>query len=89
MHQFLDVAHRSGIRVYALAGNLDWGMMQNWVMANIARPLINFNAMATQATEKFDGLVLDVEYWQDELRYPPSLHLPGLCDDGRYHRVVQ
>jgi hypothetical protein len=80
MKQFLDLAHRSGIKVYALAGNVDWAQNQAWVMKNIIEPLMAYNAMCQQASQKFDGIVLDVEYWQDENLYPPAAHLPGLCD---------
>ena len=80
MKQFLDLAHRSGIKVYALAGNVDWAQNQQWVMKNIIEPLCAYNALCQQASQQFDGIVLDVEYWQDEVTYPPAQHLPGLCD---------
>lgn len=80
MKQFLDLAHRSGIKVYALAGNVDWAQNQQWVMKNIVEPLCAYNALCQQASQQFDGIVLDVEYWQDEVTYPPAQHLPGLCD---------
>lgn len=77
MKQFLGVAQASGIRVYALAGNVDWGQNHAWVMKNIVQPVINFNAMTGAA---FDGFILDVEYWTNETSYPPADHLPGLLD---------
>lgn len=77
---FLDAAHRSGIKVYALAGDLGWATVQQWVMKNIVEPLMAYNAMCTKPSEQFDGMMLDVEYWQDETAYPPSVHLPGFCD---------
>jgi hypothetical protein len=80
MRQFLDVAHRSGIRVYALCGAPDWGTNHAWVMSNIVEPVIAFNAMGTQQSHQFDGVCLDVEYWTDEGTYPPSTNLPGLLD---------
>lgn len=80
MRQFLDVAHRSGIRVYALCGDLGWGTNHSWVMANIVEPLIAFNAMGTAQSHQFDGVCLDVEYWADEQNNPPATNLPGLCD---------
>lgn len=80
MKQFLDVAHRSGIRVYALCGDLGWAVNQAWVMKNIVEPIIAYNALSTKTSEQFDGLCLDVEYWADEAQYPPATNLPGLCD---------
>ena len=80
MKQFLDLAHRSGIKVYALAGDLGWGQNHAWVMKNIIEPLCAYNALCQYASQQFDGIVLDVEYWADEGTYPPAQHLPGLCD---------
>lgn len=80
MRQFLDLAHRSGIRVYALCGNTDWGVNHAWVMNAIVEPVIAFNAMGTQQSHQFDGVMLDVEYWTDEANYPAATNLPGLCD---------
>ncbi len=80
MKQFLDLAHRSGIKVYALAGDLGWGTSHQWVMKNIIEPLCAYNALCQQASQQFDGIVLDVEYWADEVAYPPATNLPGLCD---------
>lgn len=79
IHQFLDVAHRSGVKVYALAGNVDYGTNHAWVMDNIVEPLMASDAMATSPSKRFDGVLLDVEYWTDEVNYPPSTNLPGLC----------
>jgi len=83
VRQFLDLAHRSGIRVYALCGAPDWGTNHAWVMNAIVEPLIAFNAMGTQQSHQFDGVCLDVEYWMDEATYPPATNLPGLCDLAR------
>lgn len=80
LRQFLDVAHRSGIRVLALAGSIDWGVNQAWVLKNIIEPLLAFNSIGTKTSEQFDGLCLDVEYWSDEVTYPPATNLPGLLD---------
>ncbi len=80
MAQFLDVAHRSGIKVFALCGNVDWGTNHQWVMKNIVEPFRAYQAICTKTSEQFDGMIFDVEYWQDEITYPPSTNLPGFCD---------
>ena len=80
MRLFLDAAHRSGIQVYALAGDLGWGTNHAWVMKNIVEPFIAYNALGVKPSEQFDGMMLDVEYWADEVQNPPTDHLPGLCD---------
>jgi uncharacterized lipoprotein YddW (UPF0748 family) len=80
MKLFLDAAHRSGIRVFALCGDLGWGQAQAWVMKNIVEAVMAYNALAVKPSEQFDGFQLDVEYWADEVANPPSTHLPGLCD---------
>src|SRR5882672_8489428 len=77
--QFLDLAHRSGIKVYAMAGNTDWGNNQQWVMKNIVEPIMALNAIAASPSKQFDGIVLDVEYWTDT-NLSPAVHCPGLCD---------
>lgn len=77
---FNDAAKRSGIKVYALCGDLGWGTSQQWVMKNIFNPLLAYQSMCTKTSEQFDGLILDVEYWQDEVTYPPSTHVPAVCD---------
>lgn len=77
MMKFIEAAHKSGIRVYALAGNVDWGVNHQWVMKNIVEPVVAFNSIVV---EGFDGFILDVEYWTDEQNYPASTNLPGLCD---------
>lgn len=78
--KFVDAAHLSGCKVYALAGNVDWGTNHSWVMKNIVNPVLAYNSMADRASEKFDGFLLDVEYWTDEISYPPATNLPGFCD---------
>lgn len=77
---FLEVAHLSGIRVYALAGDLGWGQTHSWVMSNIVEQLLAYQAGCNEVSQQFDGACLDVEYWADENTYPPENHLPGLCD---------
>lgn len=80
IRQFVDAAHKSGIKVFALAGSIDWGVNQHWVGRNILGELAQFNAMGASASQQFDGIMLDVEYWTDETTYPPSTNLPGLCE---------
>jgi len=80
MRQMVDRLKRSGVKVYALAGAADYGQNHAWVQKNIVEPIIAFNAQAQDISGRFDGLILDVEYWQDEVSNPPSTHLPGLCD---------
>lgn len=80
--EFIDAAHKSGIEVYAMAGNVDWAVNQAWVNKNVIWPIQKYNAMhnASFPKSRFDGIVLDVEYWTDEVTYPPATNLPGLCD---------
>lgn len=80
LKQFLDVAHRSGVKVYALAGNVDWGTNHQWVLKNIVEPFTAYQALCTKTSEQFDGIIFDIEYWTDETTYPPSDHVPGICD---------
>jgi hypothetical protein len=78
LRQFLDVAHRSGIQVHALAGNSDWAINQSWVQTNVVRNIKFFNNQG-QDREKFDGVMLDVEYWVDP-NQQASTSCPKLCD---------
>lgn len=78
--KFLVAAHASGIRVYALAGDLGWGVLQSWVMTNIVNPVVAYNEMTLNAGAQFDGIILDVEYWVDPATYPAATNVPGLCD---------
>lgn len=80
MAQFLDLAHRSGVRVMAVAGNIDWGTNHAWVMKNVVNPIMAFNAEQTSPSKVFDGFCLDIEYWTDPTNYPASTNLPGFCD---------
>lgn len=67
MQKFIHFAHASGIRVYALAGNSDWGHNQQWVMNNIIRHIAQYNMLSTAVTTNggsaFDGFIYDAEYW--------------------------
>lgn len=80
IRHFLEACHASGIQVHAVAGDVGYGTAQNWVMTNIVRPVSDFNAKARYSSQRFDGLHYDVEYWTDEVTYPPATNLPGLCD---------
>ena len=80
IRNFLHAAHKSGIKVMALGGNLDWAVNQHWVGRNVLGELAQFNAMGASASHQFDGFCFDVEYWQDEATYPPATNLPGLCE---------
>ncbi|MEM3097465.1 MAG: hypothetical protein QXU32_01930 [Nitrososphaerales archaeon] len=79
MQLALDNAHKSGITVYALCGNTDWPVNQQWVMKNIIQPLRKFNNLAVDSSKQFDGIHFDVEYWTDQ-NLNPAVYLPGLCD---------
>ena len=72
--------HRSGIEVYALAGNTDWSIpaTQSWVQANITDKIQAFNGGGAKE-ENFDGFHLDVEYWTDAGQTATD-GLTGLCD---------
>ena len=76
----VDGLKRSGLRVLALCGDLGWGTNHSWVMDNIVTALEHYNALCTQASQQFDGLMLDVEYWTDEQTYPAATNCPGLCE---------
>ena len=82
MQTALDAAHKSGITVYAMAGNLDWPVNQQWVLKNIVQPLRKFNNLGVDASKQFDGLHYDVEYWTDT-QLDPATYLAGLCDLGK------
>jgi hypothetical protein len=49
-------------------------------MTHIVRPIADFNAQAYTASQRFDGLHYDVEYWTDAITYPAQDHCSGLCD---------
>jgi hypothetical protein len=68
VQKFIHYAHASGIAVWALAGNNDWQHNQQWVMNNITRHLVQYQALSeasstTNIAGQFDGVMLDVEYW--------------------------
>lgn len=85
--KFTSVAHQSGIRVYALAGDVDWGHNQSWVATNIVKRIAEFNKAASSAQTGttsyegggFDGVLLDAEYWTVG-GYDANVEVPGVCD---------
>lgn len=79
IRQFMDAASKSGIEVYALAGNADWGINQAWVQTNIIRNIKWFNAQAIDPSKQFKGIIYDVEYWTDNTQ-TAAVSCPGLCD---------
>lgn len=81
----LEKMHYSGIKVYAYAGNTDWGYNQQWVQKNIVYPMLKFQDLATIPARRFDGFHLDVEYWTDQ-NQQASIACPQLCDLGRNMR---
>jgi hypothetical protein len=82
MQTALHYMHLSGIKVFAYAGNTDWGGNQQWVQKNIIYPLLKFQDLAPTITKRFDGFHLDVEYWTDP-QLQASVVCPQLCDLGR------
>ena len=83
VQKLLHFAHASGIKVFALCGNTDWGHNQQWVMQNIIRRLEEFQSLAGNSSYsecKFDGLIFDVEYWTVGAGNYTSVEPVGLCD---------
>lgn len=82
MQKFIHYAHASGIRVFALSGNVDWGHNQQWVLNNIIRHIASYNALSIANTNNvggtFDGFIFDVEYWTT-VGYTATEPI-GLCD---------
>lgn len=87
LRKFIDAAHKSGIKVWALAGSTDWGQAQNWVQTNIVKNLLWFQNQTTGGTSNFDGVMLDVEYWTDG-GLDVATNLAGLCDLMRSMRTT-
>lgn len=81
----VEKCHASGIKVYALSGDVGWGTAHSWVLTNVLMPLQRYQALSS-AEQQFDGTILDVEYWTDEGTYPPATNLPGLLDLVRKFR---
>jgi hypothetical protein len=81
----LSAAHASGIRCFALSGSPNWGTDQQWVQANIIRPIQAFNmlGMAESTAAKtgayFDGFMFDIEYWTVG-GYSAQTQVPPLMD---------
>jgi hypothetical protein len=84
LHNFLGAAHVAGLKVHALAGNVDWGINQSWVTANVLRNFNTFQGLGSTTLKdpNFDGFCLDVEYWTDA-NQTAQTSCPALCDLGR------
>jgi hypothetical protein len=67
----------AGIGVYAVAGNSDWTIIQNWVKRTVLEPVRQYQTQATNK-EQFDGFVFDVEYFVPDNN--PQLHVPLMCN---------
>lgn len=83
--KFISVANESGIRVYALCGNSDWGHNLQWVGKNIIKRIAEFNCAgrsiphASYEGARFDGVMFDIEYWTVG-GYSSQAELPGMID---------
>lgn len=87
IRKFIDAAHKSGIKVWALTGNIDWGTNQAWVATNILKNLLWYQGQTIDSTKNFDGVMFDVEYWTDT-NYDNSTNCAGLCDLMRNFRTT-
>lgn len=87
LRKFIDGAHRSGIKVWTLAGNTDWGTNHSWVATNILKNLLWFQNGTTANTNNFDGVMLDVEYWTD-INYDNPTNAAGFCDLMKMFRTT-
>jgi len=67
----------AGIGVYAVAGNSDWTIVQNWVKRTVLEPVRQYQTQATNK-EQFDAFIFDVEYFVPDNN--PQLHVPLMCD---------
>lgn len=67
----------AGIAVYAVAGNDDWTVLQNWVRRTVIEPLRQYQAQC-ESKEQFDGFVFDVEWFISD--NDPQKHVPLMCD---------
>ncbi len=85
MQTALDNMHKSGIRVYALSGDISWPYNQQWVLKNLIQPFMKYQALATSPTMRFDGWSFDIEYWTDA-NQQASVACPQVCD---FVRAVQ
>jgi hypothetical protein len=79
MQTALDNMHKSGIRVYALSGDVSWTYNQQWVLKNVIQPFMKYQSLATSVTHRFDGWHVDTEYWADA-NQQASVACPQLCD---------
>ena len=87
LRKFIDASHKSGIKVWALAGNTDWGTNHSWVATNILKNLLWFQDQTIDSTKNFDGIMFDAEYWTDE-QLDAATNCAGLCDMMRLFRTT-
>jgi hypothetical protein len=87
MQTTLDNMHKSGIKVYAYSGDISWTYSQQWVMKNILLPLVKYQNLATLVTHRFDGAMMDVEYWADNTQ-AASVACPQLCELGQLFKEM-
>lgn len=86
MQTALDNMHKSGIRVFALSGDVAWTYSQQWVLKNVIQPFQKYQNLAT-LTQRFDGWHVDIEYWADA-NQQASVACPQLCDFIRWLKNV-
>ncbi len=81
--EFIHYAHASGIKVFALSGNTNWGQDQQWVLANIIKNIQQYQAYCVNNSSypngQFDGVIFDIEYWTQSGGYTVA-DPTGCCD---------
>lgn len=87
MQVALDNMHKSGIRVYALSGDVAWTYSQQWVLKNVIQPFMRYQNVSPLATQRFDGWSLDIEYWTDAAQQA-AVACPQICDFMRALRAI-
>jgi hypothetical protein len=91
--KFVSAANQSGIRVHALAGNVDWGHNLQWVGQHILRRVAEFNVEARSVSgasyegAQFDGFMFDVEFYTIA-GFDAQVEVPGLLDLMRSARQI-
>lgn len=66
LQAFIGSASAAGINVQALAGATDFWTVPAFVQSSIVDPINTYNA-ASSASQRFRGLIYDVEYWVDDV----------------------
>jgi len=79
MQTALDNMHKSGIRVYALSGDVSFTYGQQWALKNLIQPFMKYQALAMSPTMRFDGWSFDIEYWTDA-NQQAAVACPQVCD---------